>query len=158
MKKFIKRFLIFAFVVLLVAQFIRPDKNDNGYETVIPFENDTKPSVQVAQILKDNCYDCHSGQTQYPWYAEVAPFSYWLADHVKDGKKHFDASSWESYSAKKKDHKLEELIEMVEKGEMPLNSYTWLHGKFAESDKNLLLQWAALAKLQYKDEIEVSSN
>ena len=157
MKKFVKHFLIVAFVVLLIAQFIRPDKNNDGYETVISFENETKPSVQVAQILKDNCYDCHSDQTQYPWYAEVAPFSYWLADHVKDGKGHFDASSWESYSAKKKDHKLEELIEMVEKGEMPLNSYTWLHGKLSEADKKLLLQWATITKLHYKDQIEVSS-
>ncbi len=158
MKKFLKKFLVFVILALVVIQFIRPDKNSNGYETVIAFENETKPTIQVAGILKENCYDCHSGQTQYPWYAEVAPFSFWLADHVKHGKGHFNASAWDSYSTKKKDHKLEELLEMVEEGKMPLDSYTWIHGKLEEDEKKLLLQWATVARLQYKNQLEVSSN
>ena len=157
MKKVIKYFLIVALLALIVVQFIRPDKNNEGYETVIPFENETKPSVLVGMILKENCYDCHSAQTQYPWYSEIAPFSYWLAEHVKNGKSHFNASAWESYSVKKKDHKLEELIEMIEKGEMPLDSYTWMHGRLTEDKKKLLLQWANMARLQYKDQLEVSA-
>jgi hypothetical protein len=157
MKKVIKYFLIIALVALVVMQFIRPEKNNMGYESVMFFENETKPSVQVATILKENCYDCHSDQTQYPWYAEIAPASYWLADHVKDGKKHFNVSAWKEYSVKKKDHKLEELIEMVEEGEMPLDSYTWIHGNLEEKDKNLLLQWAGLVRLQYKDELKMAN-
>ena len=157
MKKFFKLILILALIVLVVMQFIRPDKNEAGYEGVKDFEIETKPSPSVAGILKENCYDCHSNHTRYPWYAEIAPFSYWLADHVKDGKKHFDASAWKSYSVKKKDHKLEELLEMIEEGEMPLDSYTWLHGKLSEDDAKLILQWATVARLQYKAQLEVSS-
>ena len=157
MKKILKYFLLLALVALVVIQFIRPDKNNSGYESVVAFEAETNPSQEVKEILKTNCYDCHSGQTQYPWYAEIAPVSYWLADHIKHGKGEFNASKWENYSVKKKDHKLEELIEMVEKGEMPLDSYTWLHGDLSEEDVKTLLQWATLARLKYANELKVSS-
>lgn len=151
--KFIKYFFIIALAALVIMQFIRPDKNEGGYESVAHFEEDAKVSPELAQLMKTNCYDCHSNQTVYPWYAEIAPVSYWLSDHVEDGKRHFNVSAWESYSAKKKDHKLDELIEYVEEGEMPLDSYTWLHGDLSEEDTAALLQWASLARLQYQKEM-----
>ena len=67
-------------------------------------------------------------------------------------------SAWEKYSTKKKDHKLEELIEEVEEGEMPLESYTWIHGKLSKEDKEKLIQWANLVRIQYQDELKVSLN
>lgn len=158
LKRIIKIVLIVALIALVVIQFIRPEKNQDGYGSVTTFEQETKPSVKVVSILMDNCYDCHSNQTIYPWYAEVAPFSLWLDDHIEHGKKHFNVSQWNTYSVRKKEHKLEELVEMVEKDEMPLPSYTWLHGDFSEDDKKLLLQWAGLVRLQYKHQLEVSSN
>ena len=127
MKKILKYILLLALAALVVMQFIRPEKNLGSYESVAAFETETKPSEEVRAILKESCYDCHSDHTRYPWYAEIAPVSYWLADHVKDGKKHFNVSTWKDYSLKKKDHKMEELIEMVEDKEMPLPSYTWIH-------------------------------
>ncbi len=156
MKKILKYVLMVALVALVVMQFIRPEKNLGGYESVAAFESETKPGEAVAAILKESCYDCHSNQTVYPWYAEVAPVSYWLADHVKDGKKHFNASDWASYSVKKKDHKMEELIEEVEEGEMPLESYTWTHGGLSDDQKELVIQWAQLVRLSYRDALEVS--
>ncbi|GAB5400382.1 MAG: heme-binding domain-containing protein [Aureisphaera sp.] len=158
MKRIIKWILRIALLALIVIQFIRPEKNNAGYETLSAFETETKPSVEVAGILKANCYDCHSNQTQYPWYAEVAPISYWLDDHVRHGKGDFNMSEWNSYSVKKKDHKLEELIEEVEEGHMPLDSYTWIHGTLSEEDKKALLLWAELARMQYKKELEVTAN
>lgn len=156
MKKIIKIILIVALIALVVLQFFRPEKNSGGYESVAAFEFETKPSTQVAGILKESCYDCHSSQTVYPWYSEIAPVSLWLEDHIEDGKKHFNVSDWESYSVKKKDHKLEELFEMVEEGEMPLPSYTWVHGNISDDERKLLLQWAGVARLQFKQELEVS--
>lgn len=158
MRKVIKVLLVLALVALVAIQFIRPEKNSEGYKSVTTFESETKPSAEVAAILKESCYDCHSNQTQYPWYAEVAPFSLWLEEHIIDGKKHFNVSAWNDYSVKKKEHKLEEFVEMIEKDEMPLRSYTIIHGNLSEDDKKLLLQWAGLARLQYKHQLEVSSN
>lgn len=156
MKRVFRILLIVLFIAFVAIQFIRPEKNNNGYQSVSSFEAETKPSAEVADILKTNCYDCHSEQTQYPWYAEIAPVSLWLANHVDHGKGHFNVSEWSAYSLKKKDHKLEEVIEMVEADEMPLNSYTWVHGKLTEAQKELLIQWAGLARLQYKNRLEVS--
>tara|TARA_R110002049_G_scaffold99023_8_gene241052 strand:- start:9329 stop:9805 length:477 start_codon:yes stop_codon:yes gene_type:complete len=157
MKKLVKYFLLVALAALVVIQFFRPDRNNGGYDSVTNFENETKPSVRVAAILKENCYDCHSNQTQYPWYAEIAPFSFWLEDHIKHGKGDFNVSQWDSYSLKKKDHKLDEVIEKVKEGEMPLDSYTWIHGDLEEDDKTLLLQWAGLARLRYTEELKMSN-
>ena len=120
MNKILKIILLVALGAFVLMQFIRPEKNESGYESVAFFETETKSSVEIAALLKTHCYDCHSDHTIYPWYAEIAPASYWLKDHIDDGKKHFNVSAWESYSAKKKDHKLDELIEFVEDGEMPL--------------------------------------
>ncbi len=70
--------MVLLLIALVAMQFIRPEKNNSGYGSIAFFEKNTKPSAQVASILKERCYDCHSNQTQYPWYAEVAPFSLWL--------------------------------------------------------------------------------
>jgi hypothetical protein len=81
----------------------------------------------------------------------------WLDDHVRHGKGEFNVSEWDDYSVKIRDHKLEELIEEVEKGHMPLDSYTWIHGDLSEDDQTLLIQWATVARLQYKNQLEVSA-
>ena len=157
MKKIIKIVLIIALVALVVIQFIRPEKNQAGYEAMAAFEAELKPSTEVVGILKENCYDCHSNHTNYPWYAEVAPISFWLDDHVRHGKGDFNVSEWESYSDKKKDHKLEELIEEVEEGHMPLDSYTWLHGDLSDDERKLLIQWATLARMEFRNKLEVTA-
>ena len=153
MKKIIKTILLLALAAFVIMQFIRPDKNEAGYETVKTFETETKVNGELAVLLKNKCYDCHSAQTEYPWYAEIAPASYWLSDHVNNGKKHFNVSDWDKYSAKKKDHKLDELIEMVEEGEMPLDSYTWLHDDITEEEKEMLINWAQVTRIRYQKEI-----
>ncbi|PKA82072.1 heme-binding protein [Ulvibacter sp. MAR_2010_11] len=157
MKKVIKLILILALLAFIAIQFIRPERNNDGYESVMAFENETKPSVQVAAILKENCYDCHSNHTQYPWYAEIAPFSFYLEDHIRHGRGEFNVSAWADYSVKKKDHKLEEVIEKVQEGVMPLDSYTWIHGDLDEDEKILLIQWATVARLQYKGQLNIMS-
>ncbi|MBT0609027.1 heme-binding domain-containing protein [Aequorivita echinoideorum] len=155
--KIFRPLLIFLLISFIIIQFIRPERNNGGYNSIQSFEAETKPSAQVSAILRENCYDCHSNQTQYPWYAEIAPISFWLADHIAEGKEHFNVSEWKSYSLKKKEHKLEELVEEVENGEMPLQSYTIIHGNLSPENTTLLLQWAGVARLQYRNQLQVSS-
>jgi len=149
MKGVLKKIGLLLLLVFIVMQFVRPDKNEAGYESVAYFENDTKPTPEIKEILKSNCYDCHSNQTNYPWYAEIAPVSYWLGDHVEEGKKHFNVSDWEQYSDKKRDHKLDELIEEVEEGEMPLSSYTWIHGDLEKEEMETLIAWTKELRKKY---------
>lgn len=145
----IKKLILVLAGIFVIIQFIRPDKNESGYESVAFFENETKPSVEMQELLRNKCYDCHSHQTTYPWYAEVAPVSFWIDHHIEEGNEHFNVSKWESYSVKKKNHKLEELIEEVEEGEMPLNSYTWLHGSLTSEEKEALISWAKELRTNY---------
>ncbi len=152
--KIAKYILVIAFIVI---QFIRPDKNQGSLESMIEFQEDTSTPDKVMGILKTQCFDCHTNYTKYPWYVEVAPISFWLNNHILDGKKHFNMSKWNSYSVKKKDHKLEELTEVLEEGEMPLPSYTWIHGTLSDEEKKTLIDWANIARLKYEKELQVSS-
>ncbi|MDF0706041.1 MAG: heme-binding domain-containing protein [Bacteroidota bacterium] len=149
--KIVKKIAIALLVVLIGMQFYRPEKNTADGDYVATFEAETQPSAEVKQILKTACYDCHSANTEYPWYNNIAPVSYWLADHIEDGKKHLDFSDWANYDTKKKDHKLEEVIEEVKEGKMPLNEYTWTHGDAKLSDEQIsaLVAWADAARANY---------
>lgn len=149
--KWIKRFLVLALLVFVVMQLIRPDKNEGGYASLDTFLAETKPTPAVATTLQTACYDCHSNQTSYPWYNHIAPVSFWLEEHIVEGKKHLNFSEWSAYSVKRKDHKLEEVVEMLEKGEMPLNEYTWTHreAKLNEQQIKELVQWVAAVRVQY---------
>lgn len=130
--------------ILVLIQFIRPERNlsdDNQQHlsTVLPIPADVEKVLQVA------CYDCHSNKTNYPWYANIQPVAWWLQHHVDDGKKHLNFSTFTSKKAAVQNHKLEEIIETVKEGEMPLNSYTWVHKDAVLSPEQqvLLTSWAS---------------
>ena len=79
------------------------------------------------------------------------PVNYWLASHVADGKKEFNISTWNGYSTKRKDHKFEELIELVENKEMPLKSYTFTHSEAELTDSQIaaVVDWSKMLRLKY---------
>jgi hypothetical protein len=149
--KILKKILLVLFLALVVAQFFGPQKNEGELASVNSFLAETKPPEDVKLILKESCYDCHSDVTRYPWYNNITPVNYWLAEHVKDGKKHFNFSNWVGNSVKRKDHKFEELIEMVEEKEMPLKSYTWTHTEAKLNDAQIksVVDWANLVRVKY---------
>ena len=149
--KIIKKILLLLLIVFVIAQFFGPDKNKGDLASIDAFLTDTNPPEDVKLILKESCYDCHSDVTLYPWYNKITPVNYWMADHVKHAKKHFNVSNWEGNSIKKKDHKLEELIEMVDDKEMPLNSYTWMHSKanLSDAQRESLMNWAEGVQFKY---------
>lgn len=149
--KLIKKILLFLLVTLVIAQFFGPEKNEGSLSSIESFLAETKPPEDVKLILKETCYDCHSDVTRYPWYNNITPVNYWLAEHVKDGKKHFNVSNWEGNSVKRKDHKFEELIEMVKAKEMPLDSYTWTHSeaKLTDAQISSVIEWAKNVRTMY---------
>jgi len=149
--KIIKKLLLILLGAFIIAQFFGPDKNEGDMASIEAFLTDTNPPEDVKAILKESCYDCHSDVTRYPWYNNITPVNYWLADHVRHGKGHFNVSNWNDYSTKKKDHKLDELVEMVEKKEMPLNSYTWTHSEANLSDSQIqsIVNWAQAVRIKY---------
>lgn len=138
-----KNILKVIVAVIVIIQFFRIDKTTSPVEPAKDFISVTNAPAKVAEIIKTSCYDCHSNQTNYPWYTNIAPVSWWIGHHIEEGKEHLNFSKWADYSVKKADHKLEEFYEEVEEGEMPLSSYTNLHGdaKLSDEDKELLISW-----------------
>ncbi|WP_317170408.1 heme-binding domain-containing protein [Galbibacter sp. BG1] len=138
-------------LVLIVIQFFPPSENksDTTPPTDLLLVENTPGKVEA--ILTNVCYDCHSNNTIYPWYAEIEPVSYWLASHIEEGKEHLDFSQWDLYSAKKKAHKLEEVAEAVTEGWMPLDSYKWMHGdaNLTEEESKAVADWANMLRLKY---------
>jgi len=151
--KILKKILLLLFIALVIAQFFGPEKNSGDITSVELFLIETNPPKDVKAILKSSCFDCHSDNTRYPWYNSITPVNYWLAGHVKDGKKHFNISEseWSTSSLKKKDHKFEELIEMIEKEEMPLPSYTWTHSeaKLTDDQRVSITAWGKKVREMY---------
>jgi hypothetical protein len=149
--RIIKKIAWLLLILLAIAQFFRPEKNQGDTDTLIVFFEDTNPPEGVKLILKESCFDCHSSFTRYPWYNNITPVNYWMADHIKHARSHLDVSKWNDYSIKKKDHKLEELIEMVGDKEMPLPSYTWVHAEANLSDEQIksVLDWAKKLRSNY---------
>lgn len=136
---------LLAFVLLFgLIQFYRPEKNwqINESRGDIFYKKDADP--KIVKILKTACYDCHSNNTAYPWYNNIAPVSWMIANHVNEGKEHLNFSNWDIYIPEKQHKLLDEIIEVVEEGEMPLSSYLIIHSeaKLSDSDKELLKFWA----------------
>jgi hypothetical protein len=119
-----KKILIGLIVILVIIQFFRPTKNisdvmsagEISYQYVIP------DSVEL--ILKAACNDCHSNNTTYPWYSNIQPVAWWMNNHVVDGKRHMNFTTFTSAPLARQNHKFEEIVEVMKTREMPLPSYT----------------------------------
>ncbi len=138
--KIMKKILLFIVAVLVIIQFFRPDKNTSN-EVSINKITDVPPHIE--QILKTSCYDCHSNNTVYPWYSNIAPVSWIIANHVNDGKKHVNFDEWKTYNDNQRKHNIHDLEEVIMENSMPMSSYTILHKNavLSDKDKKDLLEW-----------------
>ncbi len=126
----------------------------------VPFQEPTGADIfaqeeageEVQLLVKQVCYNCHSNQVKYPWYASISPLSWWIQDHIDHGREHLNFSEWGTYTAKKKAHKAEEAMEELEEEEMPLGSYITMHGEadLSSEERELLINWFATVEGRYK--------
>ena len=137
-----KKILLGILVVIILIQFIRPEKNNSTIET-----NDITTVMEVPnevkEIIKTSCADCHSNTTIYPWYNDIAPVSWFLAQHVNEGKEHLNFSEWTAYNKNQRSHILKNLKKELKKHGMPLESYLWIHkdAKMTEAQYETMLNW-----------------
>jgi hypothetical protein len=113
--------------IFIIMQFWQIDKTNPPVDKKLDFIEITKPSEKIATMLKDACYDCHSHEAKYPWYSNIVPVSWWVKGHIDHGIEEVNFSEWGNYKPKKKNYKLEEAFEKVEKKEMPLTPYLIAH-------------------------------
>jgi hypothetical protein len=142
--KVFKKIVLFLLIVFVGIQFI-PTKRNQSTEIL---DSDFTKSFEVPQdiqiLLKKSCYDCHSNNTNYPWYNKMQPISWFLENHIKEGKKELNFSEFGAYSKRKQKSKLKSLISQVKDDEMPMSSYTLIHSdaKLSESEKKEIMDWA----------------
>jgi hypothetical protein len=142
MKAF-RKIALLLLILLVVMQFVQPTKN---ISTGISNNDISKVYAIPAglhNILVEKCYDCHSNNTRYPWYASVQPVGWWLAAHVYGGKERLNFSEFKNYTPKKATHELQELSEVIENGSMPLALYITLHkdSKITQEDADAINNW-----------------
>jgi hypothetical protein len=142
MKKILRWLVIVLAVAFIVAQFVRPEQR-SARATDADFIARYRPPAEVASMLRAGCYDCHSDETRYPWYAEVQPVGWWLKDHIEEAKRELNFSEFGSYRVRRVYRKFEEMAEQVDKGEMPLASYRLMHGDadFTPAQKERFVAW-----------------
>lgn len=144
-----KKILLGILAIFILIQFFRPEKNNsknemNAMSTVMEIP------VEVTKIIQTSCADCHTNSTNYPWYSEIAPVSWYLAQHVKEGKEHLNFSEWTTYNKDQQEHIINDLKEVLNDREMPLKSYLLIHkdAKLTENQYQIMYDWANSIKVE----------
>ena len=140
-----KKILLALLALFLIIQLFRPEKNNsNDLTNAITIKYEVPE--EVAVILKNACNDCHTNNTVYPWYANIQPAAWWLEEHVVDGKRHLNLSDFINLPIAVQNHKFEEIVEVIDENEMPLESYTYLglhqEANLSSSEKDIIKGWA----------------
>jgi hypothetical protein len=143
-----KRIVLALVVIFVLMQLYRPARTNPPVDQTKTMEKAMPIPPNVEAILSRSCNDCHSSKTVWPWYSNIAPVSWMLVDHVDEGRAELNFSDWATFSQKKKRHKLEAICEQVNKKEMPLPSYLWMHhdAPLSAEDSNAICDWANAEK------------
>ena len=143
LRKVIKWALIVVACLFVIAQFKRPAKTNPLSDPSAALEAHAQVDPKVGAILKRSCYDCHSNNTRWPWYSNVAPVSWFVIDHVNEGRRDMNFSEWGMQSRQDQRGQLNQICKLVNSGVMPLSSYTPMHAdaRLSEEDKKLICDW-----------------
>ena len=134
-----KKTIIIFITILIAIQLVPIDKNNPPIDQSI----NLKAPKEVESILKKACYDCHSNETKWPFYANIAPLSFSISSHVKDGREALNFSEWKNIDPKIKIKRIQRAIKTTQNGMMPLPTYLWLHkeAKLTKEEKRVLTTW-----------------
>ncbi len=142
--KLLKLGLLAVGGVFVVLQFFRPTKKLSTAPSTVGIASAFAVPSDVHALLRRSCYDCHSNNTVYPWYAEVEPVGWWLNSHITHGKRSLDFDKFVTYRPFRQYRKFGDIIEQVTKDEMPLPSYLFIHryATLSPQEKAVLVDWS----------------
>ena len=145
MRTVLKIVAILLVVLVVGIQAIRPARTNPPVDDSQTINAKTQMPPEVASIIDRSCRDCHTNKTVWPWYTNVAPVSWWLSNHVNDGRRAMNMSEWGKLDPNRQDRKLRQICDEVQDGVMPLSSYTPMHpmAKLSDQDKKTLCDWTA---------------
>src|SRR5262245_56818686 len=135
--------------IVLLMQAFRPVRTNPPFDAGRTIRARTHLSPQVASILDRSCMDCHSNETRWPWYSNVAPVSWFVTGHVHEARHHLNFSDWPD-KPKVQDADLVMMCHQVQKGEMPIESYTWMHrgSSLTAEDVQAICDWTESERKQ----------
>ncbi|MFY9153411.1 MAG: heme-binding domain-containing protein [Prolixibacteraceae bacterium] len=141
--KVLKRIGLVILVILVGVQFFPARNNQSTEVSTTDFILSHRAPENIGNILRTSCYNCHSNNTDYPWYSRVQPVGWFLESHINKGKEELNLSEFGSYSARRQKSKLKSMVNQVEKDEMPLSSYTLIHrdARLSKDQKRALLSY-----------------
>ncbi|MFA6232648.1 MAG: heme-binding domain-containing protein [Bacteroidota bacterium] len=144
MKRALRTTLLLLLAVFVIIQFFQPDRSNP------PVRAELKAPPAVMAVLRQSCYDCHSNESAWPWYSYIAPMAWFVSGHVREGREKLNFSDWERLDAQKRYHAKQEILEVLEEGEMPLRSYLILHGnaELTAEDRSVIHRWANDSSVQ----------
>jgi hypothetical protein len=129
--------------LLLLAQLVRPARTNPPVDPARTIQAATAMTPEISSILARSCRDCHSYDTVWPWYSQIAPVSWLLVSHVNEGRQHVSFSTWADYTTEEASERLDEMCAEVREGDMPMSSYVVGHADAAltDADKAALCTW-----------------
>jgi hypothetical protein len=145
LNQLLKASLISLTVLFIALQFSRPAKTNPASDPAASLQARAQVPNEVSAIFNRACRDCHSNETNWPWYSRVAPVSWLVADDVRIGRQQLNFSEWGRYSARQTENKLEEICAVVQAEVMPPKQYTLAHpqAKLTERDVKAVCAWTA---------------
>ncbi|HEX8131638.1 MAG TPA: heme-binding domain-containing protein [Pyrinomonadaceae bacterium] len=144
MRKFLKLTALAVAVLFISVQFVRPSQTNPPVDQTQAIESHVRLTPEVAGIFERACKDCHSNQTEWPWYSRIAPVSWYVTDHINHGRRNLNFSVWSTYDREQADWLLGAMCMTAERGQMPLTSYTRMHhsAKLSPADVRTLCAWS----------------
>lgn len=141
--KTVKKIMMVLLVAFVGIQFIPTERNQSDIVPVTDFMLVNKVPNNIKSKLQVSCYDCHSNNTNYPWYNKIQPVAWFLEDHINEGKAELNFSEWDSLSNRRKGSKLRSIIKQIESDKMPLSSYTIIHKEavFSGTEKQDIISY-----------------
>lgn len=138
-----KRFLLILLAIFIVMQFFRIEKTN----PVTDKNLEIKTEEGIMDIFRTACYDCHSNDTKYPWYSNIAPFSWTISKHITEGRKALNFSIWETYSEDEKKEHLKDIYRTIY-ASMPLQPYLLIHTKanISSEDRKIIRDWTGVRR------------
>ncbi|WP_339662242.1 heme-binding domain-containing protein [Croceibacter atlanticus] len=146
--KFLKIIAWLSLVGLIVIQFFPITLNESDTVPQSDFMVVNQVPATIKNRLQVSCYDCHSNNTDYPWYSKIQPAAWYLEDHIQEGKDELNFNEWAEYSDRRKNSKLRSIISQIEEDKMPLDSYTLIHRDaiLSDEDKTLIVDFITALK------------
>ncbi|TDD97080.1 heme-binding domain-containing protein [Flavobacterium cellulosilyticum] len=150
MKKGIKKVLYVGLIIFLLMQLYQPARNQS-YEQVntANFTKVYQVPKNIETILRTSCYDCHSNNTNYPWYSYLQPTRFFMESHINKGKNNLNFDEYGNYSSRKQLTKLDRIVKQIKSSEMPLSSYTLIHRNaiLTSTQKEEVINWVNSVKV-----------